>query len=66
MLEKLNTMLSHKGTAIPGVLTVICGSGALFGMIPAPYNAILPGVCMIATGLGLIAAADATKIQPKQ
>jgi len=58
--------LTHGVTSVTGAVAVVCGTGTLLGLIPAPFSAIAMGVCGIATGLGLVAAPDANKVQPKQ
>ena len=61
----IKVCFSHKVTTIAGVTSVVCGSGTLLHLIPAGFGGVAMGVCGIAAGLGLIAAPDASKVQPK-
>lgn len=61
----IKVCFGHRVTSVAGVTAVVCGSGTLLGLIPAPFAAVAMGVCGIASGVGLIAAPDANKVQPK-
>lgn len=62
----LHAGLTHGVTSVTGVVSLLCGTGTMLGLIPAPFSAIAMGVCGIAAGVGLIAAPDANKVQPKK
>ena len=57
--------LGHSVTSVFGIIGLVCGTGTLMGMIPPPWSVVAMGVCGIANGLGLLAAPDANKVQPK-
>jgi len=56
---------THGYTSVMGVISLVCATGSLAGVIPPSVGPILMGVCGVAQGLGLIFAADATKVAPK-
>ena len=61
MWDKVKTMMTSWKTGLIGLLTVACGSGEAFGLLPDKYAAMAPAICTILIGLGFVAAKDADK-----
>lgn len=60
-MQTLIAMFTNWKTAVPGALSIACGSADLMGLIPAPYQNAAIHVCLFLLAIGVIAAKDADK-----
>lgn len=60
-MQTLIAMFSNWKTAVPGALSIVCGSADLMGLIPPPYQNAAIHVCLFLLAIGVIAAKDADK-----
>ena len=62
-MTSLKAFFAHLDTTVIGILSLVCGSSALLGIIPPPYGQLAVAACTTLNGLGFIMAASARKVE---